>query len=133
MSPPTQEPTAAEWKVLRALWDAGPSSSRDIIAVLESSEGWSSSTVKTLLRRLVEKRYLRTKRVGNSFLYSAARSPLRSLRSAGEELLARASGGTVGPLLAHLVRKSRLSDEEIATLRALLDEKDNRTSGGHAE
>lgn len=129
MVPPSQDPTPAEWKVLRILWEAGPSSSREIATALENSEGWSSSTVKTLLRRLVEKRHLRTKRVGNSFLYSASRSPLRSLRSAGEELLARASGGTVGPLLAHLVRKSRLSDDEVATLRALLDEKDGESSG----
>jgi len=117
-----EEPTAAEWKVLKAVHERGPSATRELLQALVG-EGWSDSTIKTLLRRLVDKGHLRTKRVGSSFLYSAKRSALGTLRRAGDALLERANEGTVGPLLAHLVKRSRLSDSELDELRALIDEK----------
>ena len=123
MTPRPDEPTAAEWKVLLTVWEQGPLAARDVIEALDPETGWSTSTVKTLLRRLVDKGQLRTKRVGNSFLYSAARSPMTALRRAGDALLERAGSGTVGPLLAHLVKRSRLGPDELAELRALLDDK----------
>jgi len=122
MAPESREPTPAEWKVLTIVWERGPLPARDVVQAL-AGEGWSVSTIKTLLRRLTEKGALRTKRVGNSFLYSAARSPWKALRRAGEALLERAGEASVGPLLAHLVKRSRLSDEDLAELRALLDER----------
>lgn len=117
-----EDPTPAEWKVLRAVWDAGPLATRDVQAALEEETGWTTSTVKTLLRRLVEKGHLRTKRVGNSFLYSARRSPLGPLRRAADLLMER-GGEQLGPVLAYLVRRSALSDSELAELRDLIDEK----------
>ena len=90
-----------------------------LVARLEKS----NVTVKTLLRRLVDKGQLRTKRVGNSFLYRPSRSAVRSLKRAADALLERAAEGTVAPLLAYMVQKSRLSADEVAELRALLDEK----------
>ena len=118
-----EEPTPAEWKVLGVVWQAGPLAARDVVARLEADTGWSTSTIKTLLRRLVEKGHLETKRVGNSFLYSVTTSPMRALRKAGDALLERAGEATVGPLLSYLVKQSRLSDGDLAELRALLDEK----------
>ena len=117
------EPTDAEWRVLKIVWENGPSSASDVIERAAPREGWSTSTVKTLLRRLVEKGFLRTKRVGNSFLYSSSRSPMQALRRAGDALIERAAEGSVGPLLAHLVKRSDLRPDDLERLRALLDEK----------
>ena len=58
MSPPPEEPTAAEWKVLLTVWESGPLAARDVVDALEAETGWSTSTVKTLLRRLVDKGHL---------------------------------------------------------------------------
>jgi len=119
---PPEDPTPAEWKVLRAVWDLGPSATRDVQAALEAETGRSLSTVKTLLRRLVEKGHLRTRRVGNSFQYSARRSPLGPLRRAADQLMER-GGQQLGPLLAYLVKRSDLSDGDLAELRDLIDRK----------
>jgi len=116
-----KEPTPAEWKVLIAVRERGSLATRDVIEAV-ASEDWSTSTVKTLLRRLCEKGALESKRVGNSFLYSATRAPLRSLRRAGEVLLERAGEAAAGPLLAHLVKRSRLSEGDLDDLRSLIDE-----------
>ncbi len=114
--------SAAEWKVMKIVWEKKSCAARDVCEAAGASEGWAASTVKTLLRRLVEKGYLKTTQVGNSFLYRPARPALKSLFSAADSLLEHAVEGTVAPLLAYMAEKSNLSVEEVAELRELLDE-----------
>jgi predicted transcriptional regulator len=99
-----------------------------VIEALSAEEDWSTSTVKTLLRRLVEKGHLRARRAGPAFVYAARRSPRRALFDSGEELLRRAREDTVGPLLAHLVKRSRLTTEDLAELRRLVEDEEKRRS-----
>lgn len=117
----SEDPTPAEWKILSLIWEQGPFSAREVVDALADDTEWSSSTVKTLLRRLVDKGHLSTRKIGNSFLYSAVGSPMRFLRRAGDSLLKRTSEGTVGPLLAHLVKESDLSRGDLEELRTLVD------------
>ena len=121
--PEPEEPTPAEWKVLTVVWERGRVAAREVVEALADETAWSASTVKTLLRRLVEKGHLSTESVGSSFLYTPARPPLRTLRRSAEALIERAAEGTVGPLLAHLVRRSRLSERALADLRDLIERK----------
>ncbi|HUY90732.1 MAG TPA: BlaI/MecI/CopY family transcriptional regulator [Pirellulales bacterium] len=119
----TEPLTAAEWKVMNAIWRRKRCAAREVCEEARRKYGWAPSTVKTLLRRLVEKGYLRTTQVGNSFLYRPTRPALQSLQKAADTLLHNALEGTVGPLLAHMVKRSQLSADELAELRALLDER----------
>lgn len=115
--------TPGEWKVMKIIWRQKACAARDVCDEACQAHGWAISTVKTVLRRLVEKGHLTTQQVGNSFLYRPSRPALRSLRAAADALLDNALEGTTGPLLAHMIRKSRLSPEELDELRALLDER----------
>lgn len=117
-------PTPAEWKILRIVHSQESCAARQVVAAAADSFGWSSSTTKTLLRRLVTKGHLDTTRVGNSFLYTPTSSALKLLCSAADGLLANAVEGAVGPLLAYMVKQSELSKDELDDLRALLNEKE---------
>lgn len=122
MTPPQgEEPAPSEWRVLTIVWELGEAPTRAVVERAQRAHGWSASTTKTLLARLVEKGHLATRQVKNGFVYRAKRRPLSTLRRAGEELLSRAVQGSRAPLLAHLVKKSRLSQAELDELRALLD------------
>lgn len=123
MASPPEPPTEAEWRVLRIVWEHGPCAARDVVRRAGADQGWSTSTVKTLLRRLVEKGHLDAERVGNSFRYRTHRSPLPFLRGAADSLLENAVEGTVVPLLAYMVRRSRLSEGELQELRDLLGDR----------
>ncbi|MFH1923707.1 MAG: BlaI/MecI/CopY family transcriptional regulator [Planctomycetota bacterium] len=112
----------AEWKVMSIVWERKEGAARDIYSVAGERYGWAVATVKTLLRRLVDKGYLTTKRIGNSYLYRPDRSAVTTLSGAAETLLGYAIEGSIGPVLMNLVKKSRLSSEEISELRQLLDE-----------
>ncbi len=113
---------AAEWKVMRIVWQRKSCAARDVYQETARQYGWAPSTAKTLLRRLVEKGYLQVKRIGNSFLYRPAEPAIKTLAGAADTLLGHALEGTVGPLLIHMVKSSNLSAEEFAQLKALLDE-----------
>lgn len=122
-------PTKAERKVWRVVHERGGCAARDVVKALAGTDDWSASTVKTLLRRLVEKGHLATTRVGNSFLYSPTRSALTVLRDEADALLEGATTGTVGPLLAYMVKQSRLSADDLAELKALIAEKTESEDG----
>ena len=78
----------AEWKVMKIVWEQKEGAARDIYSVAGERHGWAVATVKTLLRRLVDKGYLHTKRVGNSYLYRPSRSAVTTLNAAAETFTA---------------------------------------------
>jgi predicted transcriptional regulator len=88
-------------------------------AVSEETE-WSYSTVKTLLRRLVEKGYVR----GEPGRYARTYKPRVSRSVAAKrmisELLDPLLGGSYGPLASYLATTDHFTDQEIEELRRIL-------------
>lgn len=48
--------TDSEWMVMKVIWTMGHATSRELIDTMNELEGWSASTTKTLLHRLIQKR-----------------------------------------------------------------------------
>ena len=112
----------ANFEIMKIVWEKKSCAARDVYTIAGVEHDWTPSTTKTVLRRLTEKGYLRTTRVGNSFLYRPARTATKSLFRAADTLLENAVQGTVAPLLVYMVKKGDLSAEEMAELRSLLEE-----------
>ena len=72
----------AEWKVMKIVWELRKAMTREVYSIAGDRHSWTPPTVKTILKRLVEKGYLSTTRVGNGFVYRPAQSALSTLRSA---------------------------------------------------
>ncbi len=114
--------TAAEWKVMKIVWRLRSCAARDVYEEAGGAFGWAPSTAKTLLRRLVDKGHLRATPVGTSYLYKPAHPAWASLAGAADTLLENTLEGMDGRLLAYMVKKSKLTPDDLAQLRALLDE-----------
>jgi BlaI family transcriptional regulator, penicillinase repressor len=114
--------TAAEWKVMKIVWRRKSCSSRDVYEEARQAHGWAPTTTKTMLRRLVEKSHLSVTPVGTSYLYRPARPAWQSLAGAADTLLENTLEGMDGKLLAYMVKKSRLTPDDLAQLRAVLDD-----------
>jgi BlaI family transcriptional regulator, penicillinase repressor len=115
--------SAAEWKVMKISWELKKAMAREIYVIACERHGWTPGTVKTLLKRLTDKGYLQTTKVGNGYVYRPARSAISVLRSAADTLLGNTVPEASGPLLAHMVEKVALSDEDLDKLQELIDEK----------
>ena len=115
--------SAAEWKVMKIVWDLQKAMAREVYTIAGSEHGWSPATVKTLLKRLVEKGYLSTTKVGNGFVYRPAQSAISILRRAADTLLDNTTRAATAPLLAHMVEASPLSQADLDALQQLIESK----------
>lgn len=122
--------TEAELAVLQVLWDRGPATIRQLTDALYPGGGAAQyGTVQKLLDRLDAKGYVRRDRGGAAHTFAAAvgRDDLigRRLRDVAEKLC----GGSLTPLLTHLVRTRSLSAKERQTLRSLIEELEDQGKG----
>lgn len=114
----------AEWIVMGALWQRGPSSARAVLEAVGAETGWAYTTVKTVLDRLAAKKAVAARRRGNSRVYTAAVSRETARRSAVRSLVARAFDGAFGSLVSHLIAEERLSPAQRRRLAEKLAELD---------
>src|SRR5512136_2417511 len=117
-----QDVTDAELDVLRALWDHGPATIRALTDRLYPGGGTSEyATVQKLLERLEDKGHVSHRSEGRLNLYTArvGRQDLvaHRLRETAEQLC----GGSLTPLLTHLVSAGRLTPGELRELRRMVD------------
>ncbi|WP_165069103.1 BlaI/MecI/CopY family transcriptional regulator [Paludisphaera rhizosphaerae] len=118
-----KELSRAEWKVMRIVWRLRKAMAREIYTIAGEEHSWAAPTVKTLLRRLVEKGYLSATPVGNGFVYRPTSPALATLQSAADALLMNAVDEATGPLLVHMVEQSPLSEADLDSLQKLIDAK----------
>ena len=116
----------AEWDVMRVVWERHPITAQEVARALDPHRDWSARTVKTLLARLVKKGALGFESEGQRYRYHPLVSRGECVRVESESFLQRVFGGAASPLLAHFVREGRLSPEEFAELRRLLEEEERR-------
>jgi predicted transcriptional regulator len=120
-----QDVTDAELDVLTDLWDGGPTTIRKLTDGLYPSGGVAQyATVQKLLDRLESKGYVRRDRSASVHIFAAtvAREDLigRRLKAIADKLC----GGSLTPLLSHLIQSRPLSPEERRSLRQLIEELD---------
>jgi predicted transcriptional regulator len=108
---------------MKIVWELGKGMAREVYSIAGERHGWTPATVKTILKRLAEKGYVTTTRVGNGFVYRPARSAIATLQSAADALLTNAVEEATGPLLAHMVEQTSLSAQDLDALQRLIDAK----------
>jgi BlaI family penicillinase repressor len=112
----------AEWAVMQALWNRSRGTASELQRDLAEDHGWAYSTVKTMLDRLVEKGYAKTRRVGNVYEYSPKVRRQSAVSRVVDDMVERVLEGAWAPLVSRLISQRRLSSQEIAELRAMLDQ-----------
>ena len=122
-----QDVTEAELALLQALWDSGPSTIRQLVERVYKQTGTSVyATVQKLLDRLETKEFVSRDRSGPVHVFRAAidRDELigRRLRAVADSLC----GGSLSPLLTHLVEGKGLSEKERTELRGLIEQLDRK-------
>jgi BlaI family transcriptional regulator, penicillinase repressor len=113
----------AEWKVMKIVWELQKAMAREVYTLAGEQYAWTPATVKTILKRLVDKGYLSTTRVGNGFVYRPAQSALATLQSAADTLITNVVKDVTGPLLVHMVERVPLNEGDLDSLQKLIDAK----------
>jgi predicted transcriptional regulator len=122
-------------EVARVLWEAGPSSVREIHEIIAQQRKIDVTTVQTYLRRIESKGYAKSKLVGRARIYEPRTRPKTVIRAAVEDFVDRLFGGDTTPLLRHLVEEADADTDRLAELRRLVDqlERDRRNANDKAK
>ncbi len=123
-----------ELDVMTVLWGDGPSTASEVKERLDVTLAYN--TVLTVLRVLEEKGHVAHVVEGKAHRYYPLVDREDAGQSAVTRLLDTVFGGSAELMLTHLVRDSRVDEEELRRLRRLLDErltKGDATAEGDAE
>lgn len=119
----TRAPLAnAELAVMELLWEEERMTARDIRERLYPDASKAQhGTVQRLLQRLEDKGYVARDTTLPVHLFSAATTREAYAASQLESLAAKLGGGSLAPLLTHLIEQRKISRAEIRRLRDILD------------
>ena len=123
----TERLTNAEMAVMELLWESEKLTARQVREQLYAdSDKAQHGTVQRLLQNLEEKGFIHRDRSLGVHLFSAVISREAYGGAQLETLAQKLTGGSIAPLLTHLLDEKRLGKAEIKRLRSLLEEAQKR-------
>jgi BlaI family penicillinase repressor len=120
MSKPTVELTEAEWSVIKAVWESEPCTAPAIQEKLFRPTGWTYSTVRTLMDRMVAKRVLKAKKEGKLTIYHSAVTRRQAQHGELFYTLKHAFNGALTPMVQCLLESRDLDAAELAQLESMI-------------
>ena len=120
MSKPAVELTEAEWSVIKAVWESEPCTAPAIQEKLFKPTGWTYSTVRTLMDRMVAKRVLKAKKEGKLTIYHSAVTRRQAQHGELFYTLKHAFNGALTPMVQCLLESRDLDAAELAQLESMI-------------
>ena len=117
----TPRPTDAELNILRALWQRGPSTVRQVQEQLQPERPAGYTTVLKLMQIMTAKGLLERDESRRTHVYRPALAAEKTQRQLVGDLLDRAFDGSAQKLVMQALSAKRVSAEELTQIRSLLD------------
>ena len=108
---------AVETRFADLIWENQPLSSGVLVRICEQELGWKKSTTYTVLKKLCQRGIFRNE--GGEVTALISREEAQTSRV--EELVEQTFGGSIPAFIAAFGRSGKLSREEAAQLRAMID------------
>jgi BlaI family penicillinase repressor len=121
-------PSERELEILKALWELGPSSVREIHERMCPEAELAFNTIQTQLRIMDEKGLVSHRAEGRTFIYA----PLYSRERVSTRFLDRVFDGALDQLVLSLLRAKDVETDELKRLEGLIaDARKRKQAGGH--
>ena len=119
--------TELEHDVMRVVWTSGPCSVETVHQVVARTRDVKETTVRTLLRRLEQKGYLRHEIDGRAYIYQAVEASRSLAARAVRQIIDRLCQGSVEELVSGMVDAKVLTKGELKRLEEVVR---SRRQGG---
>ena len=113
-----RKPTHAELDILRVLWTNGPSTVRQIAAIMGREAGYT--TILKLLQIMTEKRLVVRDETARTHVYQAAYTEDQTQRHLVTDLVERVFDGSAAKLVLQALATTKASPEELDEIRKLI-------------
>lgn len=115
-----------EMEVMEVIWGvAAPVTVAQLLDIFES-KGWKTSTLSTILKRLIEKGYLTKSMIGKVNYYDPVLTLDEYKKHETQSFLSRLYNGKVKNFIASLVDDDELSRDDIAELKEWFARKEEK-------
>jgi BlaI family penicillinase repressor len=115
-----------EQQVMEFLWQHGPATGEAVRAAVGKERVLTDSTIRTVLRRLEAKQYVKHAMDGRQFLYSSAREPRKVAAEAVRSALKNFCRGSLEELLTGLVDHRVVDSAELRRLAEKIEVQERR-------
>ncbi len=102
-----------EHMIMDLVWSFGSANAEQVREALARRRKLKESTVRTVLRRLEEKGYVKHTVDGRTYIYTGVEPPRKVAVSAVRQLIDRLCGGSAEELLVGMVDEEILDEEEL--------------------
>jgi BlaI family transcriptional regulator, penicillinase repressor len=121
--------TKFEMEIMDAVWELGKASIREVQENLPEKRRPAYTTVQTIMNRLEEKGALRrVRKIGNAFIFEAIITRKTAYQRLIDDLLSLL-GGSIHPLMSHLVESRKLKLEDLKEAEDALEKlESNKTN-----
>ena len=114
--------TKFELEIMNVIWSLGLASVREVQEKLPEKKQHAYTTVHTIINRLEEKGAVRrVKKIGNAYVFEAAVTRSSAHRRLIDDFL-DLFGGSVQPVMAHLVETGKLTLKDVHELEQALEQ-----------
>jgi BlaI family penicillinase repressor len=105
-----------EQQVMEFLWRSGPSTGDVVRAAVSKDRSLTDSTIRTVLRRLEAKQFVKHQLDGRQFVYSSSREPRKVAAEAVRSALRNFCRGSLEELLTGMVDHRVVDSTELRRL-----------------
>lgn len=109
----------SELKIMEILWDIGDATAKQIADILKEKVGWSKTTTYTVIKKCIDKGAV--KRTDPNFVCHAVISKEEAQEIETDELINKMYSGSADMLVASLLGRKKLSENEIERLKQIVE------------
>ena len=120
--------TPGEWAIMQVVWELAPVPAPTVQERLQEQIGWTYSTVKTMMDRMVKKGLLKTERIRNLYLYRPTITLSQARKGELTHTITQAFNGALTPMMQFLLDSNDLSPEQLSQLESLIRQKRKQAS-----
>lgn len=113
----------AEWEIMKIIWKKPNCTAMDIIEQLKDSKEWKPKTIKTLIRRLLDKNIIGYKQFGREYKYFSLVNEDECRKIESVSFLQKVYSGSLKAMVLNFIEEDNLSKEDIEDLKSILNER----------
>ncbi len=115
--------TDLELEVMKAVWQRGHATVREVYEGMAAQRKIAYTTVLTMMGILEQKGYLKKTAGERAYTYRPTRPQKQVVGGMVKEFVNRVFSGSAKPLLVHLAESREISKEDLDEIAALLNER----------
>lgn len=109
----------SEAKVMKIIWDKAPVSAKEVSLIAFDTIGWNKNTTYTVIKKLEAKGFIKREDPGFMCIPLVSRTQMQKAET--QSLINKIFGGSRKALFSALLEDESLTDEEIADIQRLID------------